>query len=178
MHSFFHVQDLGLQADHNNDRETYSFIKKVMALSFQPAREIPAMYAWLQEMASTQKLQQLMQYVGRNWITGDTWPPSSWSVFMKSVRTNNDIEGCILGWIAARLESPSFLYTSWSAFFTTRPVGQPFRSGLCQRRSYGASRKKSSETSKPRSLTSGTSSTLVPAVQEIYWRRVPTSTAQ
>ena len=30
------------------------------------------MYAQLQEMASTQKLQQLMQYVGRNWITGNT----------------------------------------------------------------------------------------------------------
>ena len=56
------------------------------------------MYARLQEMASTQKLQQLMQYVGRNWITGrNTWPPSSWSVFMKFVRTNNDIEGWNFG---------------------------------------------------------------------------------
>ena len=94
---FFQVQDLGLQADYNNDRGTYAFIRKVMALPFLPAEQIPAMYTRLQAMASTQKLQQLMQYVGRNWITSSTWPPSSWSVFMKSIRTNNDIEGWHLG---------------------------------------------------------------------------------
>ena len=32
----------------------------------------------------------------------------------------------------SRLESPSFLCTSWSAFFTARPVGHPFRSGFFQ----------------------------------------------
>ena len=88
---------MGLKADHNNDRGTYAFIREVMALPFLPAKEIPAMYARLQEMASTQKLQQLMQYVGRNWITGNTWPQSSWSMFMKSVRTNNDVVGWHLG---------------------------------------------------------------------------------
>ena len=30
-------------------------------------------------------------------FTGQTWPPSSWSVFMRSIRTNNDIEGWHLG---------------------------------------------------------------------------------
>jgi len=68
-----------------------------MALPFLPAEQIPAMYARIQTMGTTQKLQQLVQYVGRNWITGSTWPPSSWSVFMKSIRTNNDIEGWHLG---------------------------------------------------------------------------------
>ena len=75
---------MGLQADYNNDQGSYAFIRKVMALPFPPAEEIPAMYARLQKMTSTQKLQQLMQYVGRNRITGNTWP-SSRSVFMKSV---------------------------------------------------------------------------------------------
>ena len=87
---------MGLQADYNNDRGTYAFIKK-MALLFLPAVEIPAMYGQPQEMASTPKLQQFMHYVGSNWITGNTWPPSSWRVYMKSVPTNNDIEGWHLG---------------------------------------------------------------------------------
>ena len=91
------VQELGLQSDYTNDRGTYAFIRKVMALPFLPADEIPEMYARLEGIPETPKLQDFMQYVGRNWITGQTWPPSSWSVFMKSIRTNNDIEGWHLG---------------------------------------------------------------------------------
>ena len=83
-----------LQADYNNDRGTYPFIRKVLALPFLPTKEISATYARLQEI---KKLQELMQHISRNWITGNTWPPSSWSVFMKSVRTNNDREDWHLG---------------------------------------------------------------------------------
>ena len=88
---------MGLQADYTNDRGTYAYIRKTMALPFLPANEIPDMHERLQTMASTPKLQQFIQYVGSTWITGNTWPPSSWSIFMKSIRTNNDIEGWHLG---------------------------------------------------------------------------------
>lgn len=57
------VQELGLQPNYMNDRGTYSFIRKVMALPFLPATEIPAMYAQLQANASTPRLQQFMEYV-------------------------------------------------------------------------------------------------------------------
>ena len=80
-----------------NDRGTHAFIRKIMALPFLPVAEIRGMFTQLQSTASTPKLEQLTQYVGRTWITGKTWPPSSWSVFMKSIRTNNDIEGWHLG---------------------------------------------------------------------------------
>lgn len=73
------------------------FIRKFMALPSLPAEEIPAIYSRLQEMASTQKLQQLMQYDGKSWITGNTCLLSHWSVFIESVRTNNVIEGWHLG---------------------------------------------------------------------------------
>nr|XP_058953276.1 uncharacterized protein LOC131780685 [Pocillopora verrucosa] len=36
-------------------------------------------------------------YVSSTWIESNTWLPSSWSVFMQSVRTNNDVEGWQLG---------------------------------------------------------------------------------
>ena len=91
------MQELGLQADYMNDRGTHAFIRKIMALPFLPVAEIRGMFTQLQSTASTPKLEQFTQYVGRTWITGKTWPPSSWSVFMKSIRTNNDIEGWHLG---------------------------------------------------------------------------------
>ena len=56
-----------------------------------------------------------MQYVGRTWITNETWPPSSWSIFMKSVRTNNDIEGWHLGLnrrAAGKSQLPLYLLVS------------------------------------------------------------------
>ena len=80
-----------------NDRGTYTFIRKTMALPFLPVTEIPEMHAHLETTASTQKLQQFTEYVRSTWITSNTWPPSSWSVFMKAIRTNNDIEGWHLG---------------------------------------------------------------------------------
>lgn len=96
-----------------------------------------------------------------------------WSPSARTTTSRADI----LGWISAHLESPSFLCTCncWSVSFTARPVGHPFRLGLFQRKSYSASRRKSSETSRPRSSTSGMNSTLVPAVQENYWKCAPTS---
>ena len=76
---------MGLQAGYTNDRGTYAYIRKTMALPFLPANEIPDMHERLQTMASTPKLQQFIQYVG------------STCIFMKSIRTNNDIEGWHLG---------------------------------------------------------------------------------
>ena len=36
---------------------------------------------------------EFMNYVSSTWIEGSTWRPSCWSVYMQSVRTNNDVEG-------------------------------------------------------------------------------------
>ena len=91
------VQELGLQSDYTNDRGTYAFIRKVMALPFLPADEIPEKYAHLEGIPETPKLQDFMQYVGRNLITRQTWPPSSWRVFIKSIRTNNEMRAGTFG---------------------------------------------------------------------------------
>ena len=148
-----------------------------MALPFPPAEEIPAMYARLQKMTSTQKLQQLMQYVGRNRITGNTWP-SSRSVFMKSVWTNNDIEGWHLGLnhrASGKSQLPLYLLIRL-LHHEARRTSLQIRL-VCEEK-LRRIQKKGSETIKPRSSTSGMSSTLVPVVQENYWRRAPTSTTQ
>ena len=38
-------------------------------------------------------IQNLVAYVREIWIQSSMWPPESWSVFNRSVRTNNDTEG-------------------------------------------------------------------------------------
>jgi len=34
-----------------------------------------------------------LDYVRSNWVESTVWPPSSWSVLMQPIRTNNDVEG-------------------------------------------------------------------------------------
>ena len=51
------------------------------------------MFVTLERQASTPQLQEFTLYVKSTWIDNATWPPSSWSVYMQSVRTNNDVEG-------------------------------------------------------------------------------------
>ena len=120
-----------------------------------PEDEIPEMYACLEEIPESQKLQDFMQYVGRTWITSRTWPPSSWSVFMKSIRTNNN-----LGWIAVQPESRNFHGTFLLVCSTLRPAWLHFKSGPFQRRSYGAFTRSSSGTSRQRSSPYGMRLTL------------------
>ena len=68
-----------------------------MALPFLPEHKITSMFARLDRETTTPILQAFMDYVRSTWVESSTWPPSSWSVYMESVRTNNDVEGWHLG---------------------------------------------------------------------------------
>ena len=87
------IQELGLQRPYQTDNGTYTYLRKVMALPFLPHGEIEPMFVRLHAQATTAILQRFMEYISETWIYSNTWPPSSWSVFMKAVRTNNDVEG-------------------------------------------------------------------------------------
>ena len=66
-----------------------------MALPFLEEADIRPQFQHLQQTANTAPLRQFTDYmyVSSTWIESNTWPPSSWSVFMQSVRTNNDVKG-------------------------------------------------------------------------------------
>jgi len=64
-----------------------------MALCFLPAHHITALFGQLQGKASTESLRSLMEYMRKTWIASTVWPPSAWSVYGLSIRTNNDVEG-------------------------------------------------------------------------------------
>ena len=86
----FQVQELGLQQAYRNDRGTHNLVRKLLALPFLPADEIPNAFHRLEAKAATEPLQALAQYINNTWISSTTWHPSCWSVFQQSVRTNND----------------------------------------------------------------------------------------
>ena len=64
-----------------------------MALPFLPHETVAATFDSLKPEAKTEPLQQFISYIEENWIRSTVWPSKCWSVFMQSVRTNNDIEG-------------------------------------------------------------------------------------
>ena len=87
------VQACGLQRHFMKDAGTYKFIKKLLALPYLPADVIAASFDELvASVTLTDGLSQLVDYVRRQWIAG-RFSPENWSVYMKTVRTNNDTEG-------------------------------------------------------------------------------------
>ena len=70
-------------------------MRKLLALPFLPHERIITAFTALENKAETssQAIQDLVAYIDVNWIRSTTWPPSSWSVFMQAVHTNNDVEG-------------------------------------------------------------------------------------
>ena len=65
-----------------------------MALPFLPEAEIVPIFERLQRQATTECLSDFMEYVSHTWVHRNaSWPPSCWSIYLRSVRTNNDVEG-------------------------------------------------------------------------------------
>ena len=89
----FQVQELGLQTAYMRDQGTYSLLRRFMALPFLPEATIPSAFRKLKRKATSATLQQFAAYVEKTWITSSVWPPSTWSVYLQSIRTNNDVEG-------------------------------------------------------------------------------------
>ena len=83
------MQELGLQTVYTTDHATSSYIRQLMALH----ETIEATLESLRPEATTQPLKEFVHYIRETWINSRVWPPKCWSVFMLSVRTNNDIEG-------------------------------------------------------------------------------------
>ena len=87
------VQAIGLQSSYTNDPGKHQFIRRLMALPYLPPERIPAVFEILKAETDEPKLQEFLKYIEDNWINSRVWPPSTWSVFMQRVRTNNNTEG-------------------------------------------------------------------------------------
>ena len=53
------------------------------------------LHDWVQRQQSAPRVAgaHRLPYVRRNWIDSELWPPSTWSVYIQPIKTNNDVEG-------------------------------------------------------------------------------------
>ena len=78
----------------SSSTNTLTFCRKLMALPFLPSEHIPGAFYELKRLCANHTgLTQFCGYIERQWIVNDFYRPDRWSVFMKDVRTNNDLEG-------------------------------------------------------------------------------------
>ena len=87
------VKEIGLGTAYKNDNAVHKYIKKIMALPFLPHEHIIPMFQTLKGVATSPLLQSLVCYVQETWIDSVLWSPDRWSIFQRSVQTNNDVEG-------------------------------------------------------------------------------------
>lgn len=81
------------QRAYNERGDVFSFVRQVLALPFLPPEHVEETFHHLDRKANNDQLDSLMDYVWRQWIRNPTFPIKNWSVFMLSVRTNNNLEG-------------------------------------------------------------------------------------
>ena len=85
-------QLLGLQSQYSSDGALQSYVRKLLALPFLPAEHVEPTFQKLQSRATPGPLTELCSYISTTWLSG-FWTPVDWSVFGRSIRTNNDVEG-------------------------------------------------------------------------------------
>lgn len=91
------VKELGFSHAYKNNTVIHDYVRELMALPNLPAEHIAGSFDWLKsqcpETDNPAALEKLLRYFDRNWINNNTSPPSSWSNYKRTVRTNNDVEG-------------------------------------------------------------------------------------
>jgi len=88
------VQELGLQHTYQHDENSYTYIRKLMALPFVPYHEVQRIFNRLKLEAKTGPLQDLVGYIKTSsWVESSVHPPKERSVYGQPIRTNNDLEG-------------------------------------------------------------------------------------
>ena len=88
-------QLLLFQPAYNSRDNVYQILREVFALPFFLANDIPEAFQEVRRKdEEAEALVSFMDYVNDTWIDSDIWSVECWSLFGRSVRTNNDVEGC------------------------------------------------------------------------------------
>lgn len=90
-----HVQSLGLARAYKEQQAVHSYIRQLLSLPFLPAQHIPDTFHHLRGRANTPQLRDLVDYMDRQWFRHRVFRVQDWSVFRRTVRTNNDVEGML-----------------------------------------------------------------------------------
>lgn len=81
------------QRAYNERGDVFSFVRQVLALPFLPPEHVEENIPPPRQKSEQRPTWILDRVCEGQWIRNPTFPIKSWSVFMLSVRTNNDLEG-------------------------------------------------------------------------------------
>ena len=84
---FRKIPKSGLAVSYNSKGNTYTFLRK---LPFLPREHIPLAFTKLKDTGQG-RLQTVVRYVEKRWISSRIYPIASWCVFRQDFLTNNDI---------------------------------------------------------------------------------------
>ena len=87
------IQQEGLARAYVEDSGSREVLKQLLALCYLPADWIKTLFPQLEKKCTTRNLVAFAVYMRTTWIESTMWPPSKWSVYNLSVRTNNHLEG-------------------------------------------------------------------------------------
>ena len=126
------------------------------------------MFRRLESDASTPELMDLARYMNSTWIVETSeWPPSSWSAYMKSIRTNNDVEGWHLRLnrqASGKSQLPFYLFCHFVSS-TDIPPNSP---RLEEEARFGGSSEKSTRSCNHDCLVCGNNSTMDKGTQSSF----------
>ena len=88
-----HVQSCGLVRAYREQQGVHTYIRQLLALPFLPAQYIKDTFIHLKARANSPQLQDLVDYMDRQWFRNQVFKVHDWSVFQRTIRTNNDVEG-------------------------------------------------------------------------------------
>ena len=92
------VLELGLVVTDQTYATANKFIRPLFSLPFMPADAIEPLVYNIQALDThttpmAPPLRKLIDYIQDNWVHTTKWPTSNWSVYNRSIRTNNDCKG-------------------------------------------------------------------------------------
>ena len=91
-------QALGLAVAYVSNDGVRDFIGQLLSLPFLPHKHIqPAFEQLSNRVVGQPVLTELLGYIRSPWLESSTWTISDWSVFMRSIQTNNNVEGWLNG---------------------------------------------------------------------------------
>lgn len=87
------IQELGLQPSYSHNNATHRFCRRLMSLTFLPEPFIHSQFEVMKTMNVPTPIRELITYFDNQWMKNPCFPVSTWSCFMRPIRTNNDVEG-------------------------------------------------------------------------------------
>ena len=92
------MQTCGVVKAYREQQGVHTYIRQLLALPFLPAQHIKVTFLHLKPRANSPQLQDLVDNMDRQWFRNHLFKVHDWSVFHRTIRTNNDVECNKLIW--------------------------------------------------------------------------------